>query len=162
MATIEKEYLGLAAEYAVASELCRRSIYAQLTLGTRKRTDLLVETDTRMLRIQVKAKQGNSWPNCRGIYGENTALVLVDYEGKEELEKPDFYVLTVEDWIDLVRRECGHGIATGDIVIDAENIPVWLKQVKNGKPYKGMGVSASQVGAHKEYWDKLEAMVGER
>jgi hypothetical protein len=44
MATIEKEYLGLEAEFAVASELCRRDMYAQLTLGRRKRTDLLVET----------------------------------------------------------------------------------------------------------------------
>jgi len=160
--TIEKEYLGLAAEYVVASELCRRGIYAQLTLGTRKRTDLLIESDTRMLRIQVKAKQGNSWPNCRGIYGENIGLVLVDYKGKQEHEKPDFYVLTVEDWIDLVRRECADRIGTGDIVIDNQNVPVWLKQVRNGKPYKGMGVSTSQVSAHKERWDKIEAMVGNR
>jgi len=34
---ISKDILGLAGEFAVASELCRRGIYAQLTLGTRKR-----------------------------------------------------------------------------------------------------------------------------
>ena len=43
---IPKDKLSLAGEYAVASELCRRGIYAQLTLGTRKRTDLLVDTET--------------------------------------------------------------------------------------------------------------------
>jgi hypothetical protein len=39
---ILKESLGLAAEFAVASELCRRWLFAQLTLGNKKRTDLLV------------------------------------------------------------------------------------------------------------------------
>ena len=56
---LTKETIGLAAEYAVASELCRRGIYAQLTLGNHKRTDLLVvnEESGKMLRVQVKAKR---------------------------------------------------------------------------------------------------------
>jgi hypothetical protein len=36
---IPKEPLGLAAEFAVASELCGRNIYAQLTLGLLSATD---------------------------------------------------------------------------------------------------------------------------
>jgi hypothetical protein len=36
---ISKSTLGLAADYAVASELCRRNIYAQPTFGHQKRTD---------------------------------------------------------------------------------------------------------------------------
>jgi len=55
---LSKEFLGLSGGYAVASELCRRGIYAQITLGHHKCTDVLVETDFKMLRIQVKAKQG--------------------------------------------------------------------------------------------------------
>jgi hypothetical protein len=39
---ISRNTLGLAAEFAVASELCRRNVYAQLTLGHQKRTDLLI------------------------------------------------------------------------------------------------------------------------
>ena len=31
--TISRECIGLAAEFAVASELCKRGIYAQLTFG---------------------------------------------------------------------------------------------------------------------------------
>lgn len=162
MPKIEKEYLGLAAEFAVASELCRRKMYAQLTLGTRKRTDLLIETDTGMLRIQVKGKQGNSWPNCGGVCGESIILVLVDFAGKQENERPDFYVLTAEDWINLVERECREDIATGKVVIDDKNVPVWVKNVAHGQPYRGMGVSVSQVSAHKESWDKIEAMVSNR
>jgi hypothetical protein len=37
-----REKIGLAGEYAVAAELCRRGFYAQLTLGHHKKTDLLV------------------------------------------------------------------------------------------------------------------------
>lgn len=48
---MDKDILGLSVEYAVASELCRRELYAQLTLGPRKRTDILLETDESMLRI---------------------------------------------------------------------------------------------------------------
>jgi hypothetical protein len=51
---ISKSALGLAAEFAVASELCRRNIYAQLTLGHQKRTDLLIfSEDDKLLRIEV-------------------------------------------------------------------------------------------------------------
>ena len=101
---IEKSLLGLAAEYAVASELCRRNIYAQLTLGPRKRTDILVETETGMLRIQVKGKQGKEWPGVKGIYGKDAFLIFVDFEGKSDQERPDFYILTVEDWEKLLEK----------------------------------------------------------
>jgi len=68
--------LGLAGEYAVASELCRRVVYAQITLGKHKRADLLAETERAMVRIQAKAKQGREWPGCRGI------LVKREYESQ--------------------------------------------------------------------------------
>lgn len=158
MVRLSKEHLGLAAEFAVASELCRRNLYAQLTLGTRKRTDLLVETDTTMLRIQVKAKQGKEWPNCTGVFGQNIAMVLVDFEGKADNERPDFYVLTPLDWENLVREELSTRISVGEVVIDSENVPLWTKQVKMGRPYRGMGIRASQVGSHKEAFEKIEAM----
>ena len=88
---ILKHTLGLAAEFVVASELCRRSIYAQLTLGNRKRTDLLVEAENgMMLCVQVKAKQNKVWPAVKGISGRSMILVLVDYEKKTVVERPDF------------------------------------------------------------------------
>ena len=102
---VERDKLGLAEEFAVASELCRRNIYAQLTLGLRKRTDILIETQQRMWRIQVKSKQSREWPGCKGIHGEGIILVFVDYENKNDTKRPDFYVLTVQDWEDLLERE---------------------------------------------------------
>lgn len=43
---LSKELLGLAGEYAVASELCKRGMYAQLTLGSHKHTDILIQDCT--------------------------------------------------------------------------------------------------------------------
>jgi len=160
MAGIQREYLGLAAEFAVASQLCRRGLYAQLTLGMRKRTDLLVDTDTGMLRIQVKAKQGRVWPNCTGVYGRDIVLVLVDFADKHESERPDFYILASDDWRNLVMKELKGPISTGEVVLDDTNIPLWVRQVnRQGQPYKGMGVSVSQVNAYRECWDMIKTMV---
>ena len=56
--------VGLAAEFAVASELCRREISAQLTFGHLKRTDLLIFSEGgSVLRIEVKGKQAREGPN---------------------------------------------------------------------------------------------------
>src|SRR5688572_8605544 len=90
--------IGVAAEYAVASELCRRGVYAQLTLGHQKRTDLLVFSEAGLLsRIEVKAKQGLDWPNCRGVCGANAFLIFVDYQNRTPDERPAFFVLSSDD-----------------------------------------------------------------
>ena len=73
-----RQNLGLAAEYAVASELCRRNIYAQLTLGLRKSTDILVATEKTMLKIQVKGRRKGNWQRIKGIYREDMFLIFVD------------------------------------------------------------------------------------
>ena len=150
-----KETLGLAAEFAVASELCRRGIYAQLTLGLRKRTDLLIETETAMLRVQVKGKQAAEWPGCKGIYGKGIVLIFVDFEKKAETERPDFYILTSEDWEQVIESELGltGKIDKGEVTIDAKNTPTW----KDG--YVGMGIRPRMIEACKERWDKILALM---
>ena len=55
--TIAKDTIGLAGEFAVASELCKRDMYTQLTLGNKKRTDLLVEVGDNFVKVEVKSKQ---------------------------------------------------------------------------------------------------------
>jgi len=94
---ISKELLSLTGEYAVASELCKRGIYAQLTLGHHKKTDLLLELEYTMHRIEVKTKQGNEWPAVSGIYRKDDFLVLVDLKNKETKERLDFYILDIKD-----------------------------------------------------------------
>jgi hypothetical protein len=145
---IEKHTLGLAAEYAVAAELCKRDIYAQLTLGLRKRTDILAETEKGFLRMQVKAKQGREWPGVKGVYGEDI-LILVDFEKKEELERPDFYILTSEDWNKLIHKILKNDIAQGYVIIDEHGVPIW------NHPYKGMGIRPDNLTKYKERWNKI-------
>ena len=137
---IDRNTLNLAGEFAVASELCRRGIYAQLTLGPHKRTDLLEETDSRMLRIQVKAKQGPEWPGHTGIRGDDAVLVLVDFCEKGETDRPDYYVLTAIDWGELVKRGPRAGVNTGPF-------PDSWKLKKAG------------VTEHRERWDKVARML---
>jgi hypothetical protein len=150
--SISKETLGLAGEYAVASELCRRGIYAQLTLGNRKRTDLLVETDNSMLRIQVKSKQKREWPAIKGIFGNDIILILVDFEKKPIDSRPDFYVLTSTDWAQLIDARCvrpGH-VRNGKVTLSDSNVPTW------SDGFVGMGIKSSDVQTYKETWNKIE------
>ena len=143
----------------MASELCKRGIYAQLTLGNRKKTDLLVEDDKGMLRIQVKSKQEREWPGVKGISGNDIVLVFVDFQNKDSQERPDFYVMTSDDWADLIREEL---IDTGKVerkmlTIDKYNVPIW----KDGL-YKGTGIKANQVEKYKEKWNKIEKLIGQK
>lgn len=158
---MSKDCIGLAAEFAVASELCRRNIYAQLTFGTKKRTNLLVMTEgNRFARIEVKAKQGSTWPNCVGIFGDDVFLIFVDFAGCSDLERPAFYVLTSADWIETIESEIERLTKKNPnqrIEITPENVPLWLNQVnKYGQPYRGMGISPDTIKEYREAWDKIE------
>lgn len=149
---IPKQMIGLAGEFAVASELCRRGIYAQLTYGNRKSVDILTDCDNGMARVQVKAKQGNEWPGVRGVCG-NDILVLVDFQKKRDVERPDFYILTATDWAELVKVNINEkDIASGKVSISETNVPTW----NNQGPYVGMSVWASTVAKYRDAWDKFE------
>ncbi len=145
MTKIDANMLSVAAEFAVASELGRRNIYAQPTFGHRKRTDLLVfGKDDRPIRIEAKGKQFKQWPNCKGIADEKSILVLVDFAGKAETERPDFYILSSGDWLNFVKEEIRKR-PDKKIELDADNCPIWTTQVKRGKPYRGIGVEVKDV-----------------
>jgi hypothetical protein len=40
------------------------------------------------------------------------------------------------------------------IQLDEDHCPVWTTHMKNGKPYRGIGVKPDQVLKHKEAWQK--------
>ena len=150
---IDKHTLGLAAEFAVASELCKRNIYAQLTLGPHKRTDILVETDDKLLRIQVKAKQGTEWPGVKGVEGEDI-LILVDFAKKAELERPDFFILSSTDWKNLLNKILKEYIDDGSVKIDEKVVPIW------SDGYKGTGLKPKVLEKYHERWDKILKRLG--
>ena len=65
-------------------------MYAQPTFGHFKRTDLLISGEKGTpLRIEVKGKQGDQWPNCKGIPDDKSILMLADFEGINDTQHPD-------------------------------------------------------------------------
>jgi hypothetical protein len=106
-----------------------------------------------MFRIQVKSKQVNEWPGIKGIYGKDFFLVLVDFKDRKENERPDFYILTVEDWVKLLKINLKDKIERGDVTIDRRNMPTW-----KGK-YQGMGIKPEMIKEHRERWDKINKVV---
>ena len=162
---IERHTLSLAAEYAVASELCRRGIYAQLTLGNLKRTDLLIFAEGGgVAKIEVKAKQGRAWPSCKGIFEKGAFLVFVDYFRKDLHDRPDFYVLSVRSWQSCVKRQIKR-IKERDprkrVEISRENSLVLPDRImRSGRPWTGMAVTPTLISHHKENWTRILKAVG--
>lgn len=163
---IEKSILGVAGEFAVAAELCRRNVYAQLTLGHRKRTDLLVVGGSgQMYQIEVKAKQGRVWPNCRGVGPGDSFLVFVDFERKSNTDRPTFYILTASDWHDVAltameryREKYPHRRAE----LGEDNVLVLPDEVNRyGNAYKGVGIKPEHIEEYREAWRKLLGLLGE-
>jgi hypothetical protein len=152
----DKYPLGLAGEYAVASELCRRGLYAQLTLGNLKQTDILLfdPKHDRLLRIEAKAKKKNAWPFQVGISSDKEFLVFVDFYKKEDTERADFYILTAKDWEDYVNAKFKSGKADrGNVEVDRNNRPIY--KWKGREPISGTTVKPAEIADHKEKWEKI-------
>lgn len=158
---IPSSTIGLAAEYAVASELCRRGIYAQLTFGNQKRTDILVFSQSgRVARIEVKAKQGAVWPNCKGIADRKAFLVFVDYQVASDSHSPEFYVLSERNWRRVLEKcvaEVKAAHPGKKIEITKDNYCVFVEQIgPNGKPYAGISVRTRHVARYRDRWDVIQ------
>jgi hypothetical protein len=118
-----------------------------------KKIDLLVDKGSKYLKIQVKSKQGNVWPGCKGV-SDDDILVLVDYHKKNQLERPDYYILTAQDWLNLIHSNFSKQLETGELKITDGNIPLWVKH-----NYRGHSLPKRQVEEYKEKWEKIEKIV---
>jgi len=156
---IEKQNLGLAGEYAVASELCKRGYYAQVTLGRQKRTDILAyHSESGMeLRLEVKSKQGYIWPGVKGITGPNAFLVLVDFKNKGLDKRPDFYILKPIDWKRYINKYV-RPLGRQEVKIDENYCPHYMSHhgKKGHERYVGTGLKPDEISQHKDAWDKLK------
>lgn len=151
--SLAKETLGLAGEYAVAAELCRRGAYCQLTLGNRKAVDLLVEGPDALFRVSVKTKQKQDWPHVKGIHKKGDLLVFVDYKGKQDSEHPDFYVLDVGAWKTVI-RSIKKMKNDPRVVLDKQNTLVWPDN-DGGLAWKGCRITVKNVSKYKDAWPDL-------
>ena len=151
-----REKLGLAGEYAVAAELCRRGFYAQLTLGNHKKTDLLVESKSSVMRFSVKAKTKYVWPKVSGIWQRGDRIVFVDFKDKALGDMPDFYVLTVPEWKSLLKKiQKRHRDKGEKCKIDpATNTLVWPPWKNHPKGWSGCVVRVDEVARFKDKWPR--------
>ncbi len=150
MARIEKSLLGLAGEHLVAGEICRRGYHAQITFGRWKNTDILAVNlvNGNTVLVEVKSKQGREWLNVKGIKGKKRIQILVDFKGKDLLERPDFYIIDESFWrkyLEKIKDKLKEIIETEDRII-----PVW----PDG--YRGVVLRSEDVKKYKERWDILE------
>lgn len=145
-----KETVGLAGEYAVASELCKRGFYSQLTLGNHKKTDILVETESKLFRVSVKSKTGAQWPRVSGIWAKGDLLIFVDFKDKSLVERPDFYILNVKQWIKVV-NEIAESKEDG-AKVDETNTLYWDPWEGNVKGWRGCSISLKHIEKYKEKW----------
>jgi hypothetical protein len=152
---MEKSLIGIAGEYAVASELCRRGIYAQLTLGNRKKVDLLIDGAT-LARIEVKTKQGRGWPGVKGISPKDGLkfLVLVDLRSKQGDERPDFYVIGPDEWRPFLEEKVKDQLERKVVKIDDDSIPVYRSR------FIGTEIRIEDVQRFKNGWEKIQRAVG--
>ena len=156
MMKLEKSLVGLAGEYAVASELCRRGVYAQLTLGNRKKVDLLLDGEKEIARVEVKTKQGRQWPGVKGIAPKDglTFLVLVDLQGKGEKERPGFYVISRDEWRPFLVQKLQDKLKTGLVKISDDNVAL------NHDGFVGTGITSKEVEKFRDDWEKIVRVVG--
>jgi len=157
---IEKSLLGITGEYYVAAELARRNIYAQLTLGNQKRTDLLIfshDTD-KLLKVEVKCKQTDVWPNCKGINSPNSVIVFVDFKKKLITDRPSFYILDNNDWSNIVKQieQEYNSKHPGRKTKIEGNVLILLDEVgSSGKPYEGCSIKISDIENFENCWEKI-------
>ncbi|NLX14533.1 MAG: hypothetical protein GXY44_12890 [Phycisphaerales bacterium] len=152
----EKQNVGLAGEYAVASYLCRKGLYAQLTLGNHKKTDLLVE-DTEsghLFCVSVKAKKGPQWPKVKGITRKTDVIVFVDFKNKQANDMPDFYVLNLQAWKKLILK-LKKQRQRGSIIDRRTNTLHWPSDKGKSNGYYGSYISPKDIEPYKDAWKKV-------
>lgn len=104
-----------------------------------------------MITIEVKSKQKAEFPFCKGIKGDNTFLVFVDFRNKEPTTQPDFYVLNEKNWIDLIndRIQENKRISMGQ-----DNCPI-VTQLNKGK-HSGTVIRLKKLQAYFQNWDIIK------
>jgi hypothetical protein len=157
----DKYSLGMAGEFAVASELKRRRLIASVTYGTSKSADVIVvDKDlNKVVRIEVKATDKGKWPLGPKVTDPtrmktNQFWVLVQFpeplnekpenDFKRGEHSPRYFVLTCQE-IHRVWKKGADVYKAG-----------YLK--RHGKESEGIGVpnvSLKEVSEFEGEWNKI-------
>lgn len=101
---LHKNQTGIASEYYVAGELSRLGYNVTFTFGNTKSIDLLIEKDDKIVAIQVKGIQKTKsicWNLDKTKVKENVIYVLVNLHVNNTKDKPEFFVLTSYEAMEL-------------------------------------------------------------
>jgi hypothetical protein len=119
----DKYFLGIAGEFAVASELNRRGLLASITYGTSKSADVIVvDKDVKkVVRVEVKTTNKKKWPLGPKVTDPtkmktNSFWVLVQFpdplngtpkneDKKQSAHSPRFFVLTGQEIHGVWKKE---------------------------------------------------------
>ena len=125
----EKYFINLAGEYAVCSELAKRNIQANLTLGNKKAVDIIIlKNDNTALTVEVKTTNKNKFVTgfFQKYFSEElphpNIWVLVQLH---ENNKTRFFILTHDDVADVQMRV--NKMSKWEHVNGVDNIP--LKEI---------------------------------
>jgi hypothetical protein len=101
---LEKSQTGIAGEYYAAGELSRLGYNVTITFGNTKSVDLLIQKDTSTYAVQVKSIQSTSsicWTVDKTKVKAGLYYILINLHVDQPESKPDFFVLTGAEVIDL-------------------------------------------------------------
>ncbi len=159
---MSKQLLNMAAKHAVASELCRRQIRAELKFvgrGSKVTAPLFSGGE---VEFNVRAKMGRTWPSCKGVALPHQVLVLVDYQGCGDTDRPTFYILCADDWcivlerrLDEIRRRSSDKRirVTEQFVAEFPDEPVR----STGQAWQGVDIRPDLVEEYHERWNTIGA-----
>ena len=136
---------GIAGEYFVAAELCRRGFVASITLRNTRGIDILASNAdaTKSVGIQVKTCQGSTpdWMMNRKAEADSAENLFYVFVCMPERGQPNFYVVPRSDVATYVY----------------ESHQTWLKTPGPKGPHNPTDVRhfKDPLGKYKDRWDLL-------
>jgi hypothetical protein len=105
---LDNNQSGIASEFLVAGELCRRNFKVGLTLGNTKAIDLMVEKNEKALTIQIKGMQSPktsaNWRINKNKIDPNSNIffVLVNLQSNNLQKNVEFFICTSKEVYELI------------------------------------------------------------
>jgi len=103
---LEKSQTGIASEFYVAGELARLGYNVTITFGNTKAIDSLIQKDMEVYKVQVKGIQATKsicWTVDKTKVTGDLYFVLINLHVDQPALKPDFFVLTGNEVIELFK-----------------------------------------------------------
>ena len=161
--TTEKQARGRASEFRVASELCRRNMFAALTMGNVPNVDVLCSSSdaNAAICIQVKTFRAHEktcivGENAEKDYGPNFMWVLTGLrdDGHNSCEE-SFYIIPSKDMSANVKKMHKKWVATEGENGNVHDEKCSIRKVRFGSVGKN-DKFMFDVSGYKDRWELIE------